>query len=119
MRTAHRALKPRATVTLRLSSTERDISLSSGCSELGTGSSNLPCPTQRVCNIEDCLVMARMVSSAAHTGGGSSEGVNDALSRKQYAHDGERRHLTVLFCDLVDSTAILARLDPEEWQLGQ
>jgi class 3 adenylate cyclase len=29
---------------------------------------------------------------------------------------GERRHLTVLFCDLVGSTAIAAQLDPEEWQ---
>jgi len=29
---------------------------------------------------------------------------------------GERRHLTVLFCDLVDSTSIAARLDPEEWR---
>jgi len=30
--------------------------------------------------------------------------------------DGERRHLTVLFCDLVNSTAIAAQLDPEEWR---
>jgi class 3 adenylate cyclase len=29
---------------------------------------------------------------------------------------GERRHLTVLFCDLVGSTAIVAQLDPEEWR---
>src|SRR5215469_16528313 len=29
---------------------------------------------------------------------------------------GERRHLTVLFCDLVGSTEITARLDPEEWR---
>ena len=29
---------------------------------------------------------------------------------------GERRHLTVMFCDLVDSTAISARLDAEEWR---
>jgi class 3 adenylate cyclase/ribosomal protein L40E len=29
---------------------------------------------------------------------------------------GERRHLTVLFCDLVGSTQIAARLDPEEWR---
>src|SRR6516162_426616 len=29
---------------------------------------------------------------------------------------GERRHLTVLFCDLVSSTSIAARLDPEEWR---
>src|ERR1700677_3032807 len=29
---------------------------------------------------------------------------------------GERRHLTVLFCDLVGSTAMSAQLDPEEWR---
>src|SRR5260370_26437715 len=29
---------------------------------------------------------------------------------------GERRHLTVLFCDLAGSTAIAAQLDPEEWR---
>src|ERR1700746_3886652 len=31
---------------------------------------------------------------------------------------GERRHLTVLFCDLVGSTEFAARLDPEEWRGG-
>jgi predicted ATPase/class 3 adenylate cyclase len=30
--------------------------------------------------------------------------------------NGERRHLTVLFCDLVGSTEIAAQLDPEEWR---
>jgi class 3 adenylate cyclase/predicted ATPase len=29
---------------------------------------------------------------------------------------GERRHLTVLFCDLVGSTSISAQLDAEEWR---
>ncbi len=29
---------------------------------------------------------------------------------------GERRHLTVLFCDLVGSTALAAQFDPEEWR---
>src|SRR5215472_9904963 len=29
---------------------------------------------------------------------------------------GERRHLTVLFCDLVGSTEIVALLDPEDWR---
>jgi len=29
---------------------------------------------------------------------------------------GERRHLSVLFCDLVGSTAIAATLDPEDWR---
>jgi class 3 adenylate cyclase len=29
---------------------------------------------------------------------------------------GERRHVTVMFCDLMDSTGIAARLDAEEWR---
>jgi SAM domain (Sterile alpha motif) len=29
---------------------------------------------------------------------------------------GERRHVTVMFCDLVDSSGIAARLDAEEWR---
>jgi class 3 adenylate cyclase len=29
---------------------------------------------------------------------------------------GERRYLTVLFCDLVNSTGIATQLDPEEWR---
>jgi class 3 adenylate cyclase len=29
---------------------------------------------------------------------------------------GERRHITVMFCDLVDSTGIASRLDAEEWR---
>src|SRR5258708_35852826 len=32
------------------------------------------------------------------------------------APEGERRHLTVLFCDLVGSTEIASHLDPEEWR---
>src|SRR6201987_2254441 len=32
------------------------------------------------------------------------------------AAPGERRHLTVLFCDLVNSTSIASQLDPEEWR---
>src|SRR6266849_4845539 len=30
--------------------------------------------------------------------------------------DGARRQLTVMFCDLVGSTALSAQLDPEEWR---
>jgi class 3 adenylate cyclase/tetratricopeptide (TPR) repeat protein len=29
---------------------------------------------------------------------------------------GERRHLTILFCDLVGSVTLTSRVDPEEWQ---
>ena len=35
---------------------------------------------------------------------------------KGQAADGERRHLTVLFSEVVNSTEIAARLDPEDWR---
>jgi len=38
----------------------------------------------------------------------------DSLSTEQGESEAERRHLTVLFCDLVGSTALATRLDPEE-----
>ena len=40
----------------------------------------------------------------------------DQRDHRSQARASERRHLTVLFCDLVGSTEIAARLDPEEWQ---
>ena len=33
-----------------------------------------------------------------------------------WAHDGERRPITVMFCDLVGSTSLAARLDAEDWR---
>src|SRR5216684_1948826 len=42
-----------------------------------------------------------------------------AIRAQSKLHDGlsgERRHLTVLFCDLVNSTQIAAQLDPEDWR---
>jgi class 3 adenylate cyclase len=33
-----------------------------------------------------------------------------------HPEEAERRQLTVLFCDLVDSTALASQLDPEEWR---
>jgi TOMM system kinase/cyclase fusion protein len=40
------------------------------------------------------------------------------MPRPVEAHvlDAERRQLTVLFCDLVDSTVLASQLDPEEWR---
>src|SRR5262245_37059462 len=38
-------------------------------------------------------------------------------SPRAQTSEGERRHLTVMFCDLVDSTAMSARLDPEDLRL--
>src|SRR5262249_56336058 len=39
-----------------------------------------------------------------------------ALAPALLPPEAERRHLTVLFCDLVNSTALAARLDPEEYR---
>ena len=36
--------------------------------------------------------------------------------RGDSAHGGELRQLTVLFCDLVESTALAARVDIEDWR---
>ncbi len=41
-------------------------------------------------------------------------GSDKAVLAGQGEPEAERRHLTVLFCDLVDSTPLSARLDPEE-----
>jgi class 3 adenylate cyclase len=32
--------------------------------------------------------------------------------------DAERRQLTVMFCDLVDSTKLASHLDPEDWRIS-
>jgi class 3 adenylate cyclase len=38
------------------------------------------------------------------------------LSAASQSHDAERRQLTVMFCDLVDSTKLSSQLDPEDWR---
>jgi class 3 adenylate cyclase len=48
------------------------------------------------------------ISLAAHTTR------TDGPPTPQQLPDAERRQLTVLFCDLVDSTALAGRLDPED-----
>ncbi len=44
----------------------------------------------------------------------STDGVQRADQAASPPAQGERRHITVLFCDLVGSTALSARLDPED-----
>lgn len=42
----------------------------------------------------------------------------ELVSEPAVRRDAERRHLTIMFCDLVGSTALSARLDPEEmWEV--
>jgi Double zinc ribbon len=53
-------------------------------------------------------------SSASHAKPASVLNVSiDDFHLMRGSRDGERRHLTVLFCDLVGSTAIAARIDPK------
>jgi Adenylate and Guanylate cyclase catalytic domain len=40
----------------------------------------------------------------------------ESQASKTHAPVAERRQLTVLFCDLVDSTVLASQLDPEEWR---
>src|SRR5881296_1308560 len=49
-------------------------------------------------------------SAISHTQAGQGAG----LSADHAAPEAERRQLTVLFCDLVDSTALSSQLDPED-----
>ncbi|HJQ85718.1 MAG TPA: AAA family ATPase [Candidatus Binatia bacterium] len=52
----------------------------------------------------------RLLPRAAAVGSAIDD--EDTLARHL---DGERRQITVLFCDIVRSTELAARLDPEEW----
>ena len=61
--------------------------------------------------------MAREAAPTAKAGanpGGLAAGAGTGAS--PLGVDAERRHLTVMFCDLVDSTSLAGRLDPEEYQ---
>lgn len=43
---------------------------------------------------------------------------SDPVREQAHQRDAERRHLTVMFCDLVGSTELSARLDPEDmWEV--
>ena len=48
-------------------------------------------------------------------GDGDPTAVGPALAPGSHV-EAERRHLTVLFCDLVDSTRLASGLDPEDWR---
>jgi class 3 adenylate cyclase len=41
---------------------------------------------------------------------------SSATNLHRSRHVCERRHVTVMFCDLFDSTGITAKVDAEEWR---
>jgi class 3 adenylate cyclase len=81
------------------------------CPKCGLG--NLP--QAKFCGHCGSLLTA---AAAPEISGGSTAnvGARDGAPEVPGSRDGERRHLTVLFCDLVGSTAIAAQLDPEQWR---
>ena len=64
--------------------------------------------------LERASAAAPLATSAAPTPIPPAEAPTPIPSSADTA--GERRYLTVMFCDLVGSTAISARLDAEEWR---
>ena len=79
------------------------------CNQCATPLSNrcLQCASENTSEGSFCLQCGAPLDSAAPVSA-------EAASRGVLT--GERRHLTVVFCDLVGSTAIASQLDPEEWR---
>jgi predicted ATPase/class 3 adenylate cyclase/DNA-binding winged helix-turn-helix (wHTH) protein len=77
-------------------------------------------PHIRFCSACGALLMQSepVTSSPASASQGGVQGararLGGARAAEHRALEAERRHLTLLFCDLVDSTPLSARLDPEE-----
>jgi class 3 adenylate cyclase len=59
---------------------------------------------------------ARPAEGSASTLTLALDGLRPAQMSPAVQPVGERRYLTVMFCDLVGSTSISARLDAEEWR---
>jgi len=70
-----------------------------------------PCPKCAHENISEAKFCAQCAAPLDVT-----ELIRVKAEQRDTGLTGERRHLTVLFCDLVGSTEIAAQLDPEEWR---
>ena len=60
-------------------------------------------------------IAALATSRAAEADPGSHPGLQTLANVSQLS-EGERRHLTVIFCDLVDSTTLAEQLDLEDYR---
>ena len=56
-----------------------------------------------------------MTDSQAQRKSAEGPGAKRAVARASHGIEGERRIVTVLFCDVAGSTAMAEQLDPEEW----
>src|SRR5262249_17396344 len=59
----------------------------------------------------------KMLAAITQLAGATPAALEPATRTEPKPQDSaERRHVTVMFCDLVDSTGIAAKLDAEEWR---
>ena len=73
-----------------------------------TSAANAPVPELPSALLTEPAPASTLASVVSPTGAATGVPIAEAV--------GERRHITVMFCDLVDSTGIAARLDAEEWR---
>src|SRR5437868_4240514 len=71
-------------------------------------SATLPCPKCGAETSPGAMFCDRCGTQLRRTEKSETRSPSDA------AIDAERRHITVLFCDLIDSTSLSERLDPED-----
>jgi len=84
--------------------------LTAKCSKCGSSNE----PDEKFCGqCGAALLRATVTPRSTEPEAAPSSGEHSELDK---IPEGERRHLTVLFCDLVGSTEIAAHLDPEEWR---
>ena len=82
------------------------------CSECGTLLSR-SCP---LCGADNATTAKFCGECGASLRAPVGAPLSEAPSAQPRDSGGERRHLTVMFCDMVGATEISARLDPEEWR---
>ncbi|MGE0820668.1 MAG: adenylate/guanylate cyclase domain-containing protein [Candidatus Binatia bacterium] len=66
--------------------------------------------------IKEKGINGKLEGETAKGGNGEKEFPSSQPLAPSPHHPGERRQLTVMFCDLVGSTALSAQLDPEDYQ---
>src|SRR6267378_2521018 len=64
----------------------------------------------------DCGAALSQPTTTPQSAEGVAKPISAEYGKPREAPEGARRHLTVLFCDLVGSTEIANHLDPEQWR---